>query len=71
MVKNAIQTSGKQLPLTVTTISAEGDILLADIGHFESERFTKNILWDYISEKFTNFAVCLSDIDTNPINYLQ
>ena len=51
--------------------SAEGDILLADIGHFESERFTKNILWDYISEKFTNFAVCLSDIDTNPINYLQ
>lgn len=51
--------------------AAEGDILLADIGHFESERFTKNILWDYISEKFTNFAVCLSDIDTNPINYLQ
>lgn len=51
--------------------TANGDILLADIGHFESERFTKNILWDYISEKFTNFAVCLSDIDTNPINYLQ
>ena len=50
---------------------AENRILIADIGHFESERHTKNILFDYLSEKFTNFAVRLSDINTNPINYLQ
>lgn len=50
---------------------AENRILIADIGHFESERFTKNILSDYLCKKFTNFAVCLSNIDTNPINYLQ
>lgn len=50
---------------------AEGRILLADIGHFESERFTKNILHDYLMKKFTIFAVRLSDINTNPIHYLQ
>ena len=50
---------------------AEGRILLADIGHFESERFTKNILHDYLMKKFTIFAVRLSDINTNPIYYLQ
>lgn len=50
--------------------SANGRILLADIGHYESEQFTKNILLDYLKEKFTNFAVCISDEKTNPINYL-
>lgn len=50
---------------------AEGRILIADIGHFESERFTKNILHDYLIKIFTIFAVRLSEINTNPINYLQ
>lgn len=50
---------------------AEGRILVADIGHFESERFTKNILYGFLSKKFTIFAVRLSDLNTNPINYLQ
>ncbi len=39
--------------------SAEGHILLVDIGHYESEQFTKNFLADYLSKKFTNFAVVL------------
>ncbi len=49
---------------------AEKKILLADIGHFESERFTKNIIADYLTEKIRNFAVILSEENTNPINYL-
>ncbi|WP_299770035.1 Nif3-like dinuclear metal center hexameric protein [uncultured Dokdonia sp.] len=49
---------------------AEKRILLADIGHFESERFTKNIIADYLTEKIRNFAVVLSKENTNPINYL-
>ena len=49
---------------------ADRKILLADIGHYESEQFTKNILLDYLKEKFTNFAICISEEKTNPINYL-
>ncbi len=49
---------------------AEKRIILADIGHFESERFTKNIIADYLTEKMRNFAVVLSEENTNPINYL-
>ncbi|GIM49609.1 Nif3-like dinuclear metal center hexameric protein [Capnocytophaga stomatis] len=50
---------------------AENQILLADIGHFESEQFTKMLLYDYLTKKFPNFAVVLSDINTNPIKYYQ
>ncbi|MGJ8745149.1 Nif3-like dinuclear metal center hexameric protein [Polaribacter sp.] len=49
---------------------AENSILLADIGHYESEQFTKNLLVDYLTKKFTNFAVILSEKSTNPIYYL-
>ncbi len=48
---------------------AEGRILIADIGHFESEVFTKDLLGEIISKKITNFATCLSEVDTNPVNY--
>ncbi|WP_431137319.1 Nif3-like dinuclear metal center hexameric protein [Psychroserpens mesophilus] len=50
--------------------SAENDIILADIGHYESEQFTKNFLVDYLSKKITNFAVVLSTTNTNPVKYL-
>ena len=49
---------------------AENQIILADIGHYESEQFTKNLLVDYLTKKFTNFAIILSENNTNPINYL-
>tara|TARA_R110002020_G_scaffold160552_1_gene345067 strand:- start:392 stop:1483 length:1092 start_codon:yes stop_codon:yes gene_type:complete len=49
---------------------AENKVLLVDIGHYESEQFTKNILTDFLRKKFSNFAVVLSDEDTNPIKYL-
>jgi dinuclear metal center YbgI/SA1388 family protein len=50
--------------------SAENDIILADIGHYESEQFTKSFLADYLSKKITNFAVVLSTTNTNPVTYL-
>lgn len=49
---------------------ADNRIVVADIGHFESEQFTKDLLYDIISEKFTNIALRLSEVQTNPINYL-
>ena len=48
---------------------AEESILLLDIGHYESEQFTKNLLADYLKKKIPNFAVSLSEVRTNPINY--
>jgi dinuclear metal center YbgI/SA1388 family protein len=49
---------------------AEKSILLADIGHYESEQFTKNLLVDHLTKKFSNFAVILSEKSTNPIYYI-
>jgi dinuclear metal center YbgI/SA1388 family protein len=48
---------------------ADNQIVIADIGHFESEQFTKDLLVEIISKKFSNFASYLSEIDTNPIKY--
>ena len=50
--------------------TAEKKILLADVGHYESEQFTKNLLFDYLSEKFSTFAIILSEKSTNPIHYI-
>ena len=49
--------------------AAEGRMLLADIGHFESELFTKEIFYDIIIKNFTNFAVLKSIVNTNPVRY--
>ena len=49
---------------------AEQDLIIADIGHYESEQFTINLLGDVLIKKFPNFAVHLTGINTNPINYL-
>jgi len=48
---------------------AENQLVLADIGHFETEQFTKNLLVDYLTKKIPNFAIHLSESITNPINY--
>lgn len=48
---------------------ADNRIIIADIGHYESEQYTKELLKDYICKKFINFAVHLSETPTNPINY--
>ena len=50
--------------------SAENKLLLADIGHYESEQFTKNGLIAHLTKKITNFAIILSKTNTNPVKYL-
>jgi putative NIF3 family GTP cyclohydrolase 1 type 2 len=49
---------------------AEGKLILADIGHFESEQFTKELFYELLTKKFSKFAVRLSEVNTNPVNYL-
>jgi dinuclear metal center YbgI/SA1388 family protein len=49
---------------------AENQLLLADIGHYESERYTKNYIVDYLTKKIPNFAIILSEENTNPVKYL-
>lgn len=48
---------------------AENNIVLADIGHYESEQFTKNGLVAHLTKKITNFAIVLSKTNTNPVQY--
>jgi dinuclear metal center YbgI/SA1388 family protein len=47
----------------------EKSMLLADIGHYESEQFTSDRLVAILNEKFPNFAVLKSGVNTNPVNY--
>lgn len=49
---------------------ADGKIVIADIGHYESEQFTRDLIYDLILKNFPKFAVRLSAINTNPIKYL-
>lgn len=49
---------------------ADHKLLLADIGHFESEQFTIDLLKAHLAEKFPNFAVLKTSVFTNPVNYL-
>lgn len=49
---------------------AEGKIILVDSGHFETEQFAPDILRDILLKKFPNFAVLISEVNTNPVNYL-
>jgi dinuclear metal center YbgI/SA1388 family protein len=48
---------------------AEGRMVIADIGHYESEQFTVDLLFDRLREKFPNFAVLKSGEETNPVKY--
>lgn len=80
-IKNAIQ-AGADVFLTSDLkyhqfYEAENQIVLADIGHFESERYTKNYIVDFLRKKILNFApnpsfigIVLSEENTNPVKYL-
>lgn len=48
---------------------ADGKIIIADIGHWESEQFTVDLLVDIIKANFPTFAVLKSKIRTNPVHY--
>lgn len=49
---------------------ADGKMIIADIGHFESEQFAKDLILSVLIEKFSNFAVLISETQTNSVNYL-
>ena len=49
---------------------AEAKIMIADIGHYESEQYTKELLIEFLKEKFHTFAIIFSETVTNPISYL-
>ncbi|MBN4049624.1 Nif3-like dinuclear metal center hexameric protein, partial [Bacteroidales bacterium AH-315-N07] len=49
---------------------AEDKIIIADIGHYESEQYTKEIFYELLKKKFPKFAILKSEISTNPVNYL-
>ena len=49
---------------------AEGQIIIADIGHYESEQFTKDIFYEIVTNKFPKFALRLSNLSTNPVRHL-
>lgn len=73
-IKNAIA-AGANVFLTADLkyhqfYEAENRIILADIGHFESERYTKNYIVDFLRKKILNFAIILSEENTNPVKYL-
>ena len=48
---------------------ADGQIVIADIGHFESEQFTIPLLRELLSNKFSTFAVYQTEVRTNPVSY--
>jgi len=73
-IKNAIS-AGADAFLTADLkyhnfYEAENQLILADIGHFESERYTKNYIVDFLRKKILNFAIILSEENTNPVKYL-
>lgn len=50
---------------------AEGKMVLADIGHYESEQFTVDLLHGLLGKKFPTFAVLKTGINTNPVRYFK
>ena len=71
---NAAKAAGADVFITADLkyhdfFTAEKQIVLADIGHYESEQYTKNGLVAHLTKKFTNFAIILSNINTNPVKY--
>lgn len=80
-IENAIK-SGADIYITSDVkyhefYKAESKVVIADIGHYESEQFTKSLLVRYLTKKFPNFApaypvgkVILSISNTNPVKYL-
>ena len=49
---------------------AENDMIIADIGHYESEIYTIELIYDILQNNFSNFAARLTKVITNPVKYL-
>ena len=73
LIKNAVS-EGADFYITSDVkyhefFDADGKMVLADIGHYESVVFTKELIYTQLSQKFTNIALILSKTITNPIFY--
>ncbi len=49
---------------------ADGKIIIADIGHYESEQFTMDLLSDLLKASSPSLLVCITQQKTNPVHYL-
>jgi putative NIF3 family GTP cyclohydrolase 1 type 2 len=49
---------------------ANETLIIADIGHYESEQFTVHLIYENLKEKFSNFALHLTEVNTNPVKYI-
>ena len=74
LIKNAIAT---QADIYITGdvkyhdfFEAEDKLIIADIGHFESEQYAKDLIYSVLKENFSNFAVLISKTNTNSVNYI-
>jgi putative NIF3 family GTP cyclohydrolase 1 type 2 len=54
----------------ISFFDAEDKIIIADIGHYESEQYTVNLIYENLKEKFSNFALHLTEVNTNPVKYI-
>lgn len=50
---------------------AENKLMIADVGHYESEQYTIELLAEILNKKFSTFAVLFSQVNTNPIKYYK
>ncbi|MEJ6505353.1 MAG: Nif3-like dinuclear metal center hexameric protein [Crocinitomicaceae bacterium] len=48
---------------------ADQQLIIADIGHYESEQYTIDLIYENLKEKFSNFALHLTEVNTNPVKY--
>jgi dinuclear metal center YbgI/SA1388 family protein len=75
LIKKALQ-SGADFYITSDVkyhefFDAEGQMVLADIGHYESEQFTVDLLYGILAKKFHTFAVLKTKVNTNPVRYYK
>ena len=50
-------------------LTADDNLVICDVGHFESEQFTPRLIANYLQDKNATFAVLLSEVNTNPVHY--
>jgi putative NIF3 family GTP cyclohydrolase 1 type 2 len=49
--------------------NADGRMMIADIGHYESEQYTIDLIYDILKQNFGNFAILKTEVNTNPVKY--
>ena len=58
-----------QIPKYHDFFGVENQVVIVDIGHFESEMCIKEIFYEQLSKKFINFAILMAECDKSPVEY--